>query len=184
VSRRAWDDVLLEAARAIRDRRYQAAIDRLSDFLRETESRQEQSEALALRGTVRAQLGEAEAAELDLERAHSLSGPGGYHRYTIELLLADAARKRSDFGAARVLYASALETALAGSDFSAGTALEGLLQVIGGGKRSDAEDALIGRAVSASWRALRIDAEMPSELGDCITRILVAERGGAPTRAR
>ena len=48
MSRRPWHDVLMEAAQSITDRRYEMALDQLLDFLRSTDSQDEQSEALAL----------------------------------------------------------------------------------------------------------------------------------------
>jgi tetratricopeptide (TPR) repeat protein len=176
VSRPAWDEVELEAAREIADRRYQAAFDRLSQFLRDAESQDERREALALRATVRLRLGDAPSAQRDLELAHALSRVGEYARYTIELLLASVARERGDIESARRFYSQALRTVLNGNGFSAGSALDGIMSVAGGEGFSDAERSLVLEAVQASWLTLRLDAPMPGELQDRIRTIIKTER--------
>lgn len=177
VSRPAWDNVLLETARAIADRRYQFAFDQLSEFLRDAGCQDERSEALAMRATVRAHLGDTQSAERDLELAHSLSRPTEYPRYTIELLLARAAQDRGDLRAARSLYSQALKTAVDGRGFSAGTALDGLKTFVEDSGPSEAEQALIRDAISASWLALDLETPMSADADDCIRRIVRAERG-------
>jgi ATP/maltotriose-dependent transcriptional regulator MalT len=174
--RREWHDVLMETARSIADRDYEAALDQLSGFLGETESQDERSEALALRGTVLVRLGDPDAARCDLELAHSLSRPAGYQRYALELLLADAARMRGDVAEARTLFARALETASDGSSFSAGSALEGIVALTEDGERSGSERALIRRAIDTSWRTLRLAPPIPDDVAACVRRIVGAER--------
>jgi tetratricopeptide (TPR) repeat protein len=176
MGRRVWHDVLMETARSIAARNYEAALDRLSDFLHDTESQEERSEALALRGTVLVRLGDADAARCDLELAHSLSPPAGYHRYTLELLLADSARTRGDLAEARTLFARALETASDGSGFSAGSALEGIVALTADAERSGSERALIRRAITASWRTLRLALPIPDDVAACVQTIVGAER--------
>jgi tetratricopeptide (TPR) repeat protein len=169
--RPAWNEVLLRAARAIVDRQYQTAFDQLSDFLQDAESQEERREALAMRATVLTHLSDLESAQRDLEMAHSLSRSGEYPRYTIELLLARVARDRGDFNSMRRLYFQALKTALDGGDFSAGTALEGVMGILRTAGASDAEHDLIRAAISASRRVLGIDAPMPDQLEDAVQEI-------------
>jgi tetratricopeptide (TPR) repeat protein len=177
VSRPAWNEVLLEVARAITDRRHQFAFDQLSDFLRDAASQDERREALAMRATVLTHLGDAESAQRDLELAHSLSRPAEYSRYTIELLLARAARDRGDLETARRLYSQALRTALDGNGFSAGTALEGIMRLAEDPGTAEEEQGLIREAIEASWLTLGLETPMPTEVGECIRRILSTERG-------
>lgn len=174
----AWNDVHLETAKAIAGRRYRSALDQLSDFLRDAESRDERREALALRATVQMHLGDSESAQRDLELAHSLSRPGEYSRYTVELLLARVARDRLDPESARRLYSQALQTALTGGGFSAGTALEGFMQVTAHSGLTEAEHVLIRDSISASWRTLGLEECIPVKVDDCILRILSVEGGG------
>lgn len=176
MSRPAWDEVELEAAREIADRRYQSAFDRLSQFLQDAESQEERREALAMRAIVRLRLGDTPSAQRDLELAHALSRVGEYSRYTIELLLARGARERGEIGSARRFYSQALRTALDGNGFSAGSALEGIMSVAGSEGLTNVERSLVLEAVRASWLTLRLDAPMPGELQDRIRTILKAER--------
>lgn len=172
----AWSEVHLETAKAIAGRRFETALDQLSDFLREAESMEERREALALRATVQLRLGDAEAARQDLELAHSLSEAGTYPRYTVELLLARTARDQGELEAARRLYNQALHTVVTGHGFSAGTALEGLLRVTNDSGRTAAEEALVRDSIEASWQVLELEQPVPAQVDDCARRIADAER--------
>ena len=175
-----WSDVLLEAARAIADRRYRSALDRLSEFLRDADSADERREALGLRATVLRRLGDIDSARRDLELAHSLSRSGESSRYAIELLMARVARDGHDFAAARSFLSQALRTAVAGRAISAGGALEGFIQLAEDSGFTDEESALVRNAIRASWEALRLEGPIPGDVAESVQRISGAE--GRPLR--
>ena len=128
------------------------------------------SDALGLRGDLKRDAGDYQAARADLLLAHELA-PMGYLRYVHELSLASVYSAERNPSEALKWYRSALQTCLDADGVSAGTALRKVVALLGD-DISKGDMSLCRAAIARSWAVLGLPGEAATyDLATAITTI-------------
>ncbi len=118
-----------------------------------------QGEALGCRAMLYEDQGNLENSMRDLIGARSLSSPGGFSRYTLELSLGDLCERLRHTTEARNWYREALSTVADDPLTSGGAAIRRLVKLIGPDKLTLDERQICERVAKQSWQLLGLDGE-------------------------
>jgi hypothetical protein len=148
-----------------------AAVVEIDRLLEGLDDQRVRSEALAFRGTLRDDEGHLLDAKRDYREAHVISARLQYPRYTIELSLARVCERLGEVDEAATWYKHALRTAADGEEIAGGSALEGVLRIVGEANLTDEDRSLCRAVVQKSWSVLhlRIEPNVNDLLGSAQT---------------
>jgi len=157
----------------------EAAYDEIAR-VRASGTAQMKAQSLLYRGMIKEDVGDYCGAREDLRQAASENPSGSFARYTAEHMLGVACEKSGLSEEALRQYREALQTCLAGDDFSGGHALERFLALAGVELRSE-DHHLATAVIEKSWKVLELQGEPDLDNPVVCAKALVEKTKRAPS---
>lgn len=154
-----WILVQRKALSLMRKKNFPAALDELDSFLRADHPPVLQSEVWAFKGLVREKMEGASAARVHFLAAHSLSQPGTYQRYALEITLGRLSEELKELQEARTWYWRAVKTAADDPGTSGAAAIEGFLNLKDFYLWSQNEKQVCVRVIRQAWTLFSLPGE-------------------------
>lgn len=154
-----WTSVQLKSLQLSENKQYSEAVNLIEQFLAGQISPELRSEAIAFRALMREEDGDLDAAKEDLLAAHSLSLPGSYPKYCIELTLARLYESSGEKERSAEWHVKALETVVDDPMTSGATAILGLLRLKPFGSLNERELILCERVARQAWQLFSLPGE-------------------------
>jgi hypothetical protein len=154
-----WDEVERRVVRLLVNGEFANALNELETFLATSPPPASARAALSYRAMTKEDIGNLPGAVEDLLRAHALSEPGTYNRYTLESSLGSLSAVIDRPDEAVSWLRAALHTVLECRDVSGGSALRMFLGLRREDSLSPIERALCTEVAYQSWKVLRQPGE-------------------------
>jgi hypothetical protein len=153
-----WNAIQRRVLRLALKKEFAHAIDEINCYLARAPA-ELRCDAIAFRGLVKEKKRDLPGARLDFAEAQSLSLPGSYKRYTIELTLGRLSKEMQDDQQAIEWYYRAIETAIADPTTSGDAALEAFLSLRPASSWIAREREACEIAVRQAWKLFFLSGE-------------------------